>query len=115
MEARHRRSGGSDQQFQLVTAYLGYGEEGDAEFAEHAQGLFDGSLIVAGLEIDNNFTWTIINALSSVKLIDQAGIDAQLAKRDTTENRESRSAPTRCVATPPRRNGPGTRRSTTPT
>ena len=80
--------GGSDQQFQLVTAYLGYGEEGDAEFAEHAQGLFDGSLIVAGLEIDNNFTWTIINALSSVKLIDQAGIDAQLAKRDTTENRE---------------------------
>ena len=41
--------GGSDQQFQLVTAYLGYGEEGDAEFAEHAQGLFDGSLIVAGL------------------------------------------------------------------
>ena len=34
--------GGSDQQFQLVTAYLGYGEEGDAEFAEHAQGLFDG-------------------------------------------------------------------------
>ena len=80
--------GGSDQQFQLVTAYLGYGEEGDAEFAEHAQGLFDGSLIVVGLEIDNNFTWTIINALSSVKLIDQAGIDAQLAKRDTTENRE---------------------------
>ena len=52
------------------------------------RGLFDGSLIVAGLEIDNNFTWTIINALSSVKLIDQAGIDAQLAKRDTTENRE---------------------------
>ena len=43
---------------------------------------------MAGLEIDNNFTWTIINALSSVKLIDQAGIDAQLAKRDTTENRE---------------------------
>ena len=80
--------GGSDQQFQLVTAYLRYGEEGDAEFAEHAQGLFDGSLIVVGLEIDNNFTWTIINALSSVKLIDQAGIDAQLAKRDTTENRE---------------------------
>ncbi len=41
-----------------------------------------------GLEIDNNFRWTIINALSTVNAIDQAGIDAELAKRETTENRE---------------------------
>ena len=79
---------GSDEQFQLVTAYLGYGEPGDEAFVANAKGLLDGSVAFDGLEIDNNFRWTIINALSTVNAIDQAGIDAELAKRETTENRE---------------------------
>ncbi|KAB8287790.1 aminopeptidase N [Bifidobacterium ramosum] len=79
---------GSDQQFQLATAYLGYGEEGDEAFAANARGLLDGSVALEGLEIDNNFTWTLINALASVNVFGEADIDAQLAKRDTTENRE---------------------------
>ena len=79
---------GSDEQFQLVTAYLGYGEPGDETFVANAKGLLDGSVAFDGLEIDNNFRWTIINALSTVNAIDQAGIDAELAKRETTENRE---------------------------
>ena len=79
---------GSDQQFQLATAYLGYGEEGDEAFVANVRGLLDGTVTLDGLEIDNNFTWTITNALSSVNAIDDAAIDAQLAKRDTTENRE---------------------------
>ena len=79
---------GSDQQFQLATAYLGYGEEGDEAFAANAKGLLDGTVVLDGLQIDNNFTWTIVKALASVNAIDEAGIDAQLAKRDTTENRE---------------------------
>ncbi|MBW3081103.1 aminopeptidase N [Bifidobacterium saguinibicoloris] len=80
--------GGSDQQFQLATAYLGYGEEGDQAFIEHARGLLDGDVIVPGLDIDNNFTWTIVNALASVNAFGETDIDAQLAKRETTENRE---------------------------
>ncbi len=48
------------QQFQLVTAYLGYGEQGDEAFAANAKGLLDGSVAFEGLEIDNNFTWTIV-------------------------------------------------------
>ena len=79
---------GSDEQFQLVTAYLGYGEPGDEAFVANAKGLLDGSVAFEGLDIDNNFRWTIINALSTVNAIDQAGIDAELAKRETTENRE---------------------------
>ena len=79
---------GSDEQFQLVTACLGYGEPGDEAFVANAKGLLDGSVAFDGLEIDNNFRWTIINALSTVNAIDQAGIDAELAKRETTENRE---------------------------
>lgn len=79
---------GSDEQFQLITAYLGYGEPSDEAFAANAKGLLDGSVSLEGLEIDNNFRWTVINALSTVNEIDQAGIDAELAKRETTENRE---------------------------
>ncbi|MCH9275296.1 aminopeptidase N [Bifidobacterium amazonense] len=79
---------GSDQQFQLATAYLGYGEEGDEAFAANAKGLLDGTVKLDGLEIDNNFSWTLVNALASVNVFDEADIDAQLAKRDTTENRE---------------------------
>lgn len=79
---------GSDTQFQLVTAYLGYGEESDQDFVATAKGLLDGSVTLDGLEIDNNFRWTIINALSEVNAIDQSTIDAELAKKDTTENRE---------------------------
>ena len=78
----------SDEQFQLITAYLGYGEPGDEAFAANAKGLLDGSVSLEGLEIDNNFRWTVINALSTVNEIDQVGIDAELAKRETTENRE---------------------------
>lgn len=70
---------------------------------------------MAGLEIDNNFTWTIINALSSVKLIDQAGIDAQLAKRDTTENREFALGAHAVRGDAAAKEWYGTRRSTTPT
>ncbi|MCI1219573.1 MAG: aminopeptidase N [Bifidobacterium sp.] len=79
---------GSDEQFQLVSAYLGYGKVGDAEFAKNAQGLLDGSIKLDGLPIDNNLRWSIIHALAVANLIDEAGIDAQLARRETTENRE---------------------------
>lgn len=79
---------GSDTQFQLITAYLGYGEEGDAAFAANAHGLLDGTVKLDGLDIDNNFTWTIVNALASVNEFGDSDIEAQLAKRDTTENRE---------------------------
>ena len=78
----------ADEQFQLITAYLGYGEPGDAAFEANAKGLLDGSVKLDGLEIDNNFRWTIINALSTINAIGQSDIDAELAKRETTENRE---------------------------
>ena len=79
---------GSDNQFQLVNAYLGYGEEGDAEFAANVRGLLDGTVSLDGLDIDNDMRWALIKALASVNEIDETGIDAELAKRDTTANRE---------------------------
>ena len=79
---------GSDEQFQLLKAYLGYGEVGDAEFVRVARGLLDGSVSLEGLEIDNDLRWSILIALAGVNALDEAGIDAELQKRDTTENRE---------------------------
>jgi aminopeptidase N len=79
---------GSDNQFQLITAYLGYGEEGDDMFAANAHGLLEGTVTLPGLEIDNNFKWTVIQALASVNEVTTEGIEAELAARRTTENRE---------------------------
>ena len=79
---------GSDNQFQLVNAYLGYGEEGDAEFAANVRGLLDGTVSLNGLDIDNDMRWALVKALAAVNQIDEAGIDTELAKRDTTANRE---------------------------
>jgi aminopeptidase N len=80
--------GGSDEQFQLVTAYLGYGVEGDAPFASNVRGLLSGSLKLKGLEIDNNMRWSLVKALAGVADMDDDAIDAELKLRDTTENRE---------------------------
>ncbi|MBT1174533.1 aminopeptidase N [Bifidobacterium sp. LC6] len=79
---------GSDNQFQLITAYLGYGEEGDEAFAANAHGLLDGTVTLPGLEIDNNFTWTIVQSLTSVNAMSDDEVEAQLAKKDSIVNRE---------------------------
>lgn len=77
---------GSDEQFQLVKAYLVYGT--DAEFEEHARGLLNAELRLPGLDVDNNLRWSIIVALADKNLIEASEIDEELAARDTTENRE---------------------------
>lgn len=79
---------GSDEQFQLVTAYLGYGVEGDAPFTSNVRGLLSGSLKLKGLEIDNNMRWSLIKALAGVSQMNDDAIEEELKLRDTTENRE---------------------------
>lgn len=79
---------GSDEQFQLVNAYLTYGEQGDEQFVAVAKGLLDGSVSLAGLDIDNDLTWNIVTALARVNVYGEDEIAAQLAKSDTTANRE---------------------------
>lgn len=77
---------GSDEQFQLLTSYLSMAA--GPEFARRAVGFLDGSLVLPGLEIDNDLRWSIIFAQAKAGAIDTAGIEAELAKKDTTENRE---------------------------
>ncbi|MCI1915291.1 MAG: aminopeptidase N [Bifidobacteriaceae bacterium] len=77
---------GSDEQFQLVSAYLTYGT--DAEFEDHARGLLSGQLQLNGLDVDNNLRWSILVALADKDLLADGEIDRELAARDTTENRQ---------------------------
>ncbi|MEE1202276.1 aminopeptidase N [Bifidobacterium sp.] len=79
---------GSDMQFQLISAYLTYGVEGDSAFVDTVRGLLSGSLVLEGLELDNNFRWSLVRALSSINAIDEADIQQELERKDTTENRE---------------------------
>ncbi len=79
---------GSDMQFQLISAYLTYGVEGDSAFADTVRGLLSGSLVLEGLELDNNFRWSLVRALSSINAIDEADIQQELERKDTTENSE---------------------------
>lgn len=75
-------------QFQLISAYLTYGVGGDSAFADTVRGLLSGSLVLEGLELDNNFRWSLVRALSSINAIDEADIQQELERKDTTENRE---------------------------
>lgn len=77
---------GSDEQFQFVTAWLNYGE-GD-EFDREARGLLDGTESFEGLEVDNNLRWSIIIALAKAGFKTSVQIDEDLAKAETTENRQ---------------------------
>ncbi|EFA22976.1 aminopeptidase N [Bifidobacterium gallicum] len=79
---------GSDEQFQLISAYLTYGVVGDEQFVANAKGLLDGTVMLNGLQIDNNFRWTIIRALVGVDAMSDDEVAAQLAANETTENRE---------------------------
>ncbi|NEG70411.1 aminopeptidase N [Bifidobacterium choloepi] len=79
---------GSDQQFQLVGSYLTYGVEGDESFAKNVRSLLDGSFALDGLTIDNNFRWQLVHALVAVDAMTDDEVDAELARRDTTENRQ---------------------------
>ena len=79
---------GSDMQFQLISAYLTYGVEGDSAFADTVRGLLSGSRVLEGLELDNNFRWSLVRALSSINAIDEEDIQQELERKDTTENRE---------------------------
>ncbi|PWG59028.1 aminopeptidase N [Bifidobacterium catulorum] len=85
-ELANAAEAGSDNQFQLLKAYLGYGH--DAAFRGNVHALLDGTLVLPGLDIDNNLRWSLVHALADHGFIDEAGIDAELARRDTTENRE---------------------------
>ncbi len=87
---------GSDAQFQFVKFFANL-----ASTAEHVAtlaGLRDGSIALAGLEIDTDLAWELLEGLALNGAATQADIDAELA-RDNTANGQQAAA--RATATLP--------------
>jgi aminopeptidase N len=66
------------------------------ETADFLQGLLDGSTALEGLRIDTDLRWALVVALASVGRLDEAAIEAELA-RDTTISGQQHAAAARAA------------------
>ncbi|KAB8289049.1 aminopeptidase N [Bifidobacterium ramosum] len=89
---------GSGQQFQLLTAYLAK-YAADHGFEAHARGLLDGTVALEGIEIDDGMRWKILRALAARGFLSEADVDTELAKADTSKNRENALAAKAAIPT----------------
>ncbi|HLS92816.1 MAG TPA: aminopeptidase N [Microbacterium sp.] len=77
---------GSDLQLQLATAFA-QAASTPAHWAR-VQGLRDGSLALAGLEIDADLSWQLLISLASGGVVSRADIDSALAQDNTAKGGE---------------------------
>jgi aminopeptidase N len=76
---------GSDLQLARVRSFAGA-----ARTDEHArvlERLLDGSDVPAGLAVDTDLRWTLVGALAALGRLDDAAVDAELARDDTATGR----------------------------
>jgi aminopeptidase N len=88
---------GSDAQFQFVKYFANL-----ASTPEHAaalQGLLDGSTALAGLEIDTDLGWELLEGLVLNGAAGQAEIDAALAKDNTANGQQAASRASATIPT----------------
>ena len=78
---------GSDAQLQFLESFAALAST-DAHVTA-MRGLLDGSAPLKGREIDTDLRWTLVIALAANGALDEAGIDAELAKDDTQSGRKS--------------------------
>ena len=90
---------GSNEQFQLINAYLAK-YAADADFEAHARGLLDGSLTFEGFAVDDGVRWVILRSLAARGFLSEEDIDLELAKADTSKNRENALAAKAAIPDP---------------
>ena len=90
---------GSNEQFQLINAYLAK-YAADADFEAHARGLLDGSLAFEGFAVDDGVRWVILRSLAARGFLSEEDIDRELAKADTSKNRENALAAKAAIPDP---------------
>ncbi|MBK9725507.1 MAG: aminopeptidase N [Actinomycetales bacterium] len=82
---------GSDAQHQLITAYAGLSSsEADAAYL---RGLLDGTVALAGLDVDVELRWVLLRALAAMGRVDDATIEAE-GRADPTNSGQERLAQT---------------------
>jgi len=81
---------GSDHQLALVRAYAAAAHSDEA--LAHVAGLLDGSAAHAGLDVDADLRWTLLDSLSSAGRIGQDEIEAELERDKTISGQEHAAA-----------------------
>jgi aminopeptidase N len=89
---------GSDHQLAWVHALLGAARS--AEHVAFVRGLLDGTRTVAGLAVDDELRWSIVQSLSARGAIDLAHIDAEL-ERDPSAAGQRHAATARALQPTP--------------
>jgi aminopeptidase N len=92
---------GSDAQLQLLTTYAALqrgGEDGAWLLA-----LLDGTQQLEGLAVDTEMRWTLLTALASAGAVDEARVQAELERDDTTTGRERAARTLAALPSPERK------------
>ncbi|GGL27821.1 aminopeptidase N [Phycicoccus endophyticus] len=89
---------GSDAQLQLVTAAAGFTAAGDDTGT--LRGLYEGTEVLDGLEVDFEMRWTLLTALAAAGGASAQEVAAEQAREDTATARE-RAARTRAAVPTP--------------
>ncbi|WP_030527433.1 aminopeptidase N [Phycicoccus jejuensis] len=77
---------GSDAQLQLVTAAAGLTSAGDD--ATTLRGLYEGTEVLDGLDVDFEMRWTLLTALAAAGASSEDEVAAELRREDTATARE---------------------------
>jgi aminopeptidase N len=85
-ELAEHAEAGSDRQFQLVGAFsrISHG----AQDVARLRSAFDGSRPYEGLEVDQDLRWTLLTALAAAGAADDAEIEAELRRDNTSTGHE---------------------------
>ena len=86
-ELAQQAEAGSDAQLQFAKAFAHRSRSTDQ--LNLVQGLFDGSICLEGLNVDTDLRWSLTIALSAGGRLDNAELDAVLAKDDTAKGKAS--------------------------
>jgi aminopeptidase N len=89
---------GSDHQLALVRSYASAARSDDG--AAYVRGLYDGSVVLEGLDVSQDLRWTLLNSLAAGGRADNAAIDAELERDATISGKEAAAGARAAIPTP---------------
>jgi aminopeptidase N len=78
---------GSDHQLALVRSYASAARSDEG--AAYVRGLYDGSVLLEGLDVSQDLRWTLLNSLAAGGRADEAAIDTELERDATISGKEA--------------------------
>lgn len=90
--------GGSDAQLQFVKSFALLARSGSQ--LDRVAGLLDGSLVLEGLTVDQDLRWELVTSLVVGGRLGQDGIDAELARDNTSSGQNAAALAKAAIPTP---------------